>query len=219
MPAPQMTEGQRAAVGFIDLAWIAWVVTWVVLARRVKPIVREESVLSRALHLVPLGIAALLLFGGPWTSPVLSSAVLHRGAWMVYAGAALVGLGLAFTVWARLVLAGNWSGTVTLKQSHELVRSGPYAMARHPIYTGLLTAMLGTAVAIDAWRGVLAFVIVWLSFLRKMRTEEAFLRSAFGAAYDEYARTTPALVPRGIWPFAPHERLGERKPSPPDPSS
>jgi protein-S-isoprenylcysteine O-methyltransferase Ste14 len=190
-----MTDGQRAAAIFIDGAWIAWLVIWIVLAGRTKKIVRQENGLSRALHLVPLGVAAALLFDGALATGWLGAPVLPRANWMVYAGAVLVAAGLAFTVWARLVLAGNWSGTVTLKQSHELVRQGPYALARHPIYTGLLTSLLGTAVAIDAWRAVAAFAIVLLSFLRKMRTEEAFMRAAFGNAYDEYARATPALLP------------------------
>ncbi len=190
-----MSEAQRAAVWFIDGAWIAWAVTWVVLARRVKPVVRQESVASRVLHLAPLAAGALLLFGGRLTGAALSAPVLPRARWMVFAGAALVALGLAFTVWARLVLAGNWSGTVTVKKAHELVRRGPYAMARHPIYTGLLAALAGTAVAIDAWRGWLACAIILLSFLRKLRTEEAFMRAEFGPAYDDYARDTPALIP------------------------
>ena len=190
-----MTEYQRAAVLFIDGAWIVWVVAWVVLARGTKKIVRQEGLRSRALHLVPLGVAALLLFDGELNMGWLAAPVLPRAAWMVHAGAALVAVGLAFAVWARLVLAGNWSGTVTLKQSHELVRRGPYALARHPIYTGLITALFGTAVAIDAWRAVAAVAIVLLSFLRKMRTEEAFMRAQFGGAYDDYARNTPALVP------------------------
>jgi len=62
-----------------------------------------------------------------------------------WSGAALVAIGLIFAGWARAHLAGNWSGTVTLKQDHSLTRSGPYRLARHPIYTGLLLAILGSA--------------------------------------------------------------------------
>jgi protein-S-isoprenylcysteine O-methyltransferase Ste14 len=189
-----VTSSQQAAVWFIDGVWIAWLILWVVLARHTKPVVRHESAVSRALHVIPLFIAGALLFGGPFGG-WLGAAILPRGAWMVFAGAALVAAGLAFCVWARLVLAGNWSGTVTLKHSHELVRTGPYALARHPIYTGLLTALLGTMIAIDAWRAALAFVIVLLAFLRKLRTEESFMRAQFGTAYDDYARVTPRLVP------------------------
>ncbi len=198
-----MTEPQHAAIWFIDIAWSFWAATWVVLGLGVKPVVRRESITSRALHLAPLGLGAMLLFGGGLTGAWLSATVLQRAAWMVFAAAALVAAGLAFAVWARLVLGGNWSGTVTLKQSHELVRRGPYALARHPIYTGLLTALLGTAVAIDAWRGWLGCGIILLSFLRKLRTEEAFMRAEFGTAYDDYARATPALLPRLPWRVPP----------------
>jgi protein-S-isoprenylcysteine O-methyltransferase Ste14 len=79
-----------------------------------------------------------------------------------------------------------------------LVRTGPYALARHPIYTGMLTGLLGTALAVDAWRALAAFVIVTVAFLRKLRTEEAFMRAEFGAAYDTYRAEVPALVPR-LW--------------------
>jgi protein-S-isoprenylcysteine O-methyltransferase Ste14 len=76
-----------------------------------------------------------------------------------------------------------------------LVRRGPYRLVRHPIYTGLLVGLFGTMVAIDAWRALLALLIVAASFVRKMRTEEAFMRGEFGAAYDAYCIDTPALIP------------------------
>ena len=193
-----MASAAGAGVVFICAAWLAWVVIWVALSRGTKSVVRQESLVSRALHLVPLGVATLLLLSPRVAGPLFDALVLPRAPWMVFLGMALVALGLGFAIWARLVLAGNWSGTVTLKASHELIRRGPYALARHPIYTGLLTALLGTAVVIDAWRGLLAFVIVTVSFLWKMGTEEAFMRAAFGAEYDAYRARTRALLPF-IW--------------------
>jgi protein-S-isoprenylcysteine O-methyltransferase Ste14 len=191
-----MPRPQAAALLLILLAWIAWAGLWVILSRGVKPAVRHETTTSRLLHIVPLLIGALLLGGSPYFPPFLNAHPLPRAAWMAPTGAALVAAGMAFTIWARLTLGGNWSGTVTLKHSHELIRTGPYALARHPIYTGLLTALAGTALAIDAWRAVAAFVIIALSFLRKMRTEESFMQSEFGATYTTYRATVPALVPR-----------------------
>ena len=75
-------------------------------------------------------------------------------------GLIMVAAGIAFAVWARHYLGRNWSGTVTVKQDHELIRSGPYRLVRHPIYTGLLLAILGTAVAFGEWRGLLAFALL-----------------------------------------------------------
>jgi protein-S-isoprenylcysteine O-methyltransferase Ste14 len=190
-----VTEAQRAAVFFVDGAWLAWMLTWIVLARETKPIRRQESVASRLLHLGPLGLAAAMLFLPGAMGLGYGPSILPRAPWMAFAGAGLVAAGLMFSVWARLVLAGNWSGTVTLKDSHELVRHGPYRLARHPIYTGMLLALFGTAVLIDAWMAVAAVLIVLAAFARKLRTEEMFLRDAFGDDYAAYVRAVPALVP------------------------
>jgi protein-S-isoprenylcysteine O-methyltransferase Ste14 len=103
--------------------------------------------------------------------------------------------GIAFTVWARLHLGANWSSEVSVKQDHELVQSGPYAIVRHPIYTGLALAFLGTAIAIGEWRAVIAFVVAVASFWYKLSIEERVMRETFGAAYDDYARKVRALVP------------------------
>jgi protein-S-isoprenylcysteine O-methyltransferase Ste14 len=191
-----MASFEAPFLHFILLAWLAWAAAWVALSRAVKPAVRHESRRSRLLHLAPLGLAIVLLIAGHRSGALLARDVLPRAAWMPPVGAALTVLGLLFAGWARLVLGRNWSGTVTVKRDHELIRGGPYALARHPIYTGLLTALLGTALAIDKWRAVAAFVIVTLSFLRKLRTEEAFMQAEFGAAYDAYRTEVPALVPR-----------------------
>ncbi len=113
--------------------------------------------------------------------------------WMV--GTALVLLGLAFTVWARVHLGRNWSGIVTVKQGHELIRSGPYRWVRHPIYTGLLLAFMGSAIALGQWRGVLAMLIVFAALWRKLRLEERWMIETFGAAYTAYRNEVAALIP------------------------
>jgi protein-S-isoprenylcysteine O-methyltransferase Ste14 len=194
-----MSGLQQAAVVIIDAAWLVWLLIWIALSGRVKPVARHESLPSRAAHILPLILAgALLVWRAPWQGSWLVSPLWPRQPWMLWAGAVLVLAGLGFAVAARLALAGNWSGTVTLKHDHELIRSGPYSLVRHPIYTGLLTAMLGNAIAIDEVRGLVAFAILTLSFVRKLRTEEAFMAQAFGGAYVEFSRTTPRLIP-GIW--------------------
>jgi protein-S-isoprenylcysteine O-methyltransferase Ste14 len=194
-----MSAGHDVAVWCIDGAWAVWLAIWVALSGRVKPVAARESLFRRAAHILPLLVAAFLLFyrtphGDTW----LERGLLPRRDWLVDAAAILVVTGLAFAVWARLILAGNWSGTVTLKHDHDLIRTGPYAWVRHPIYTGLLTAMLGNAVAIDERRGLLALAIITVAFLYKMRTEEAFMTQAFGDRYRDYADKVPALIP-GIY--------------------
>ena len=194
-----MSAFQGACVWLMDAAWIVWLGVWIALSRRVKNVARRESMAQRAAHIIPMGVAAALLFfdsraGDTW----LEHRVLPRAAWMAPAGLAVVLAGLAIAIWARVILAGNWSGTVTLKQDHELVQTGPYRFARHPIYTGLLTAILGTAIAIDELRGPLALLITAVAFIRKMQTEEAFMNDAFGSRYALYKTRVAALIP-GIW--------------------
>jgi protein-S-isoprenylcysteine O-methyltransferase Ste14 len=92
-------------------------------------------------------------------------------------------------------LAGNWSGTVTLKKGHELVQSGPYALVRHPIYTGLLVALIGTAVAVDRWRAVAGLTLLMTGIAYKISVEERFMREQFGDAYARYRARVKALVP------------------------
>jgi protein-S-isoprenylcysteine O-methyltransferase Ste14 len=98
-------------------------------------------------------------------------------------------------VWARVYIGRNWSGTVTLKEGHELIRSGPYALVRHPIYTGLLLAFTGTAIACGDPAAVIGLALVLASFLYKLRIEEGFMRAVFPEQYASYAARVPALVP------------------------
>ena len=92
----------------------------------------------------------------------------------------------------------NWSQAVTVKEGHELITSGPYALVRHPIYTGLLLAFVGCAVARDEWRGLLAVALVFVALWRKLRLDEQWMRAQFGESYEAYSRRVAALVPHVI---------------------
>ena len=96
---------------------------------------------------------------------------------------ALTLAGLLFPVWAREHLGSNWSRFVTIKQGHEQVTTGPYAVVRHPIYTGILAGFLGTASALSQVRGVIVCVLVFLVLRAKLRLEEEWMRSQFGETY------------------------------------
>jgi protein-S-isoprenylcysteine O-methyltransferase Ste14 len=121
--------------------------------------------------------------------------VLPHGLATFWLGFMLVLAGIAFSIAARVSLGGNWSGIVTLKQDHELIRKGPYRLVRHPIYTGLVVAILGTAIAQGELRSVFAVALVAAALVRKIGIEEALLVQEFGAAYDRYRREVPALIP------------------------
>ena len=178
----------------IGALWIAWVVYWFVAARDAKPDRRQESGLSRASHIVPLGLAAWLLWA-PTMPGFLGARFLPDTAATYCAGVVVLALGLGFSIWARRVLGRNWSGIVTVKQDHELVRSGPYRWVRHPIYTGLLIAFAGTAISRGEWRGVLAVAVVFAALWRKLRLEERWMLETFGAAYLRYRGDVKALIP------------------------
>ena len=96
---------------------------------------------------------------------------------------------------ARLHLGGNWSGTVTIKRGHTLVRTGPYAVVRNPIYTGLLVAALGTAIALGHLRDLAATGTLLALYLYKIRVEERFMTEQFSEQYLQYKRETKTLIP------------------------
>ena len=83
---------------------------------------------------------------------------------------------------------------MTIKQDHELITTGPYAFVGHPIYTGILTGFLGTAIALSQVRGVIGFVLIFVVLWAKLRMEEEWMRSQFDETYATYAHQTAALV-------------------------
>ncbi len=178
----------------IPACWSAWALYWAWSARGGKPVRRHESRASRAAHVVPLTLAAALL-AAPSAPGWLGEPLGVDGTAVRAVAIVLVGAGLAFSVWARRALGGNWSATVTVKDGHEIVRSGPYRWIRHPIYTGLIAALAGTALAVAEWRAVVALAIAVAALWRKLRFEERWLLEEFGARYADYRRQTRALLP------------------------
>lgn len=175
--------------------WIVFIVFWIGMARGGKAVVERESVSSRLSHYLPLVIGILLIAAPDVPVAFLDDRFAPLSLWLVQVGAALTFAGIAFAIWARLRIAGNWSSDVTLKRDHELIVDGAYAFVRHPIYTGILLGLSGTALAVGEWRAALGVVIVGAAYWRKLTIEEAVMRRQFGAAYDRYAARTRALIP------------------------
>jgi len=140
---------------------------------------------------IAIALLSMLRIPLPW----LYVQLWPSGYWPFWLGAALTVAGLLFAVWAREHLGRNWSRSVTIKQGHELITTGPYAVVRHPIYTGSLTGFLGMAIAISQVRGFIVLVLIFLVFWVKLRMEEEWMRSQFGETYANYAQQTAALVP------------------------
>jgi len=175
--------------------WLAYIVYWRAMATDVKSDERREEGGSRVQRLI-LMILALLLLGVPQLRlSVLDLRFLPTSVWWMWIGAALTALGLLFSVWGRRYLGRNWSREVTIKKDHELITGGPYSLVRHPIYTGLMVALCGCALALGEWRGLIAVALVFIALARKLRLEEQWMRVQFGESYENYSQRVRALVP------------------------
>jgi protein-S-isoprenylcysteine O-methyltransferase Ste14 len=175
--------------------WVGWGLYWWLQSRGTKTNVWRESLGSRLLHIGPLMVAGWLLAVRTDALPGLDLRFIPLSVALFWVGWVLACSGLAFTIWARQHLGANWSGTVTVKSGHELITTGPYALVRHPIYTGLLLGFAGSALAVGEWRGILAVAIVTVALWRKLRIEERRMRQQFGDAYGTYQRRVSALIP------------------------
>jgi protein-S-isoprenylcysteine O-methyltransferase Ste14 len=175
--------------------WMALVLVWVVSALRTKRTIQRQSSVLQLLYTAILLVGVYLIFakqsGIPW---------LDRQLFLMSVPIALLGLvtvltGVVFSVWARVMLGGNWSNSVTVKEDHTLVRWGPYRVVRHPIYSGILLGMIGSALQRGEMRSFVGVMICGLSFWLKTRAEEHFMVQRFGEEYLQYCHQVRALVP------------------------
>jgi protein-S-isoprenylcysteine O-methyltransferase Ste14 len=188
----QMIERLLEAAVFF---WVALVVVWVVGALRTKRTVQRQSSASQLLYTTILVVGVYLIFAKGIGIPWLDRQVYPVTVPIALAGLLAVLMGVAFSIWARLMLGGNWSNRVTVKENHTLVRTGPYRIVRHPIYSGILLGMLGSALQRGAIRCFVGVFICGFSFWLKTRAEERFMVQSFGAQYLQYRHQVKALAP------------------------
>lgn len=111
-------------------------------------------------------------------------------------GIVLCAAGIALAIWARRVLGTNWSGMVTLKEGHVLIRHGPYRFVRHPIYSGVILAVVGSfAATLPTWQGLVCVLYLLVGLRVKSLQEERLLARQFPAEYASYRRDVKALIP------------------------
>lgn len=181
----------------LNFAWLVILVFWMFGAFQTKKTSKQEPFFKRILwYWFPLIIAGLLLGPGEWFGHTwLRENFIEHTDLVGIIGASIAWLGALLACWSRFVLGKNWSVSVQLKKNHELVKTGPYKIIRHPIYTALLLVFLGNTIIVGDYRGILAMLIVFLSFWRKLKLEEKWLKEYFGESYLNYKAESRALFP------------------------
>ncbi len=181
---------------WIDYAlWGVLALTWVAAAPFARRTVRREPFGSRARFLVPVVVLCILLDGNLVSVPALDARWIPAEAWIGALSVVLTAIGIGFALWSRFALGRNWSGTVTLKEDHELVQRGPYAITRHPIYSGAMLAAVGTVLALGTLRALIVIPVLIIVLRLKMNVEERFMSEHFGGAYAAYRERVKGLIP------------------------
>jgi protein-S-isoprenylcysteine O-methyltransferase Ste14 len=170
------------------VGWAAFWLYWLVAAFSMK---RSRISWSRELRIrvVIVGVAILLVRLGAFRNHQVNT-----DPWLAAIGLALFGLGLGFAIWARVHMGRNWGGPMTKKIEPELVTSGPYRLVRHPIYSGIIVAGIGTAAALS-WLWLTVFGLAGIYFVYSATVEERYLTEQFPDSYPPYQRSTKMLVP------------------------
>jgi protein-S-isoprenylcysteine O-methyltransferase Ste14 len=172
--------------------WLILVAYWILSAWGNKPTVYRFNPVWRALSAIAI-VGLFVLFEA-------YPAFFHRHVYQPTdacraAGIAVCSAGVAFAIWARHTLGRNWSGNPTIKEGHELVERGPYRLVRHPIYTGILLAIVGTGIGSGQVKHLFIFGFAATILWAKLRIEESLMVSQFPQSYPGYMRRTKALVP------------------------
>ena len=180
----------------VNALWIVLTVVWAIGALQASPSVRRQSAGSRVAYTLLLIIASLLMWRRPFG--LAGARFVPRTELVGWIGVGVATAGIAVAIAARVFLGRNWSGTVTVKKDHELIRRGPYAVVRHPIYSGILLGLMGTAIVVGEARELAGVALFAVAFRMKSLTEEQFMEEEFGGEYREYKQRVRALIPL-IW--------------------
>jgi protein-S-isoprenylcysteine O-methyltransferase Ste14 len=183
------------AKNIVTACWSVFFFVWVLAALFTKRTVYHESGTRRLCYIIPVVIGWYLLFRGDRLGPPFNTHFLPQTRAILVTAAILCLCGLVFCLWARAVLGRNWSGTVTLKEDHELIIRGPYRLVRHPIYTGLLAMLAATALQKGHLAGMIALILVFVSFWIKSNYEEEVMRKQFPEQYAAYREQVKRIIP------------------------
>ena len=179
----------------LEIIWIGWLISWVAAS------FWSNRAQKRAPTLESWTYRAAMIAGGILLVPITGPLLGEKPIWEInhvgtYALAALMLAGLSLTWWARICLGPLWSSTITRKEDHQIIDTGPYAFVRHPIYSGLMIALIATAAAEGRLTALFGAALIILGIWLKARTEERFLLTELGPEiYGAYCRRVPMLVP------------------------
>ena len=180
------------------LVWGLFAIVWIARSRSANQTEASEPRSSRLIHLSLLAAAFVLIFASGLRLGSLDVELLGPSDALFVVGLTIALLGVVFMIWARQHLGLYWSGTITLKEGHRLIRTGPYRFVRHPIYSGFVLAIAGSGLAQGNLRGLLAIAIAVTAYARKIRLEESWLAAHFGEEYARFQREVRALIPL-VW--------------------
>ena len=179
----------------LKVTWAIFVLVWIIGAFTSKRTVRRQSLASRFGMVAIAILEYLVLFWGASYFGFANRRFLPALPMYLWIGLLMTIAGVMFAIWARITLGRNWSEIATLKQDHELIRRGPYALVRHPIYTGITFAIFGTAIFDGEIRSIILIVAILSLLTHKMKIEEQFMTAQFGSEYASYRQKTKAFVP------------------------
>lgn len=180
----------------VEIPWIIFVIYWIVGAIKTRATRESESAASRIAILLIEIAGYVLIFSDSAGIGFLGTRFMPRTWASAILGVVLTWSGIGLAIWARYHLAEYWSARITIKEDHQLIRTGPYTHLRHPIYSGLVLATIGSALVIDKWRCVLGVCLVLTGYCFKAMKEEAMLGQQFGDAFREHQKHTGFLIPR-----------------------
>ncbi len=181
------------------LAVCCWVVLWIywlVSAANQKSVKKRETGSERMGQILPMAVSYLLLFEPLMGFGWLGLRFVAKRQDLELFGLLVTAIGIAFAIWARAHLGANWSAAVSIRAGHELIRTGPYRRIRHPIYTGMILAAVGTALVVGQMRAVVAVAICLTAFYLKSSKEERWLAQEFGDNFKTHAEHTGMFFPR-----------------------
>ena len=179
--------------------WIAFTFYWSRASIGDSTIARSESRGSRFIHEVLVNMAFLLLFLQLFPHITGFALRLLPASWILTTAGLVLQIAMfILAIWARLHLGRHWRGVIAILGNHQLIRSGPYRLVRHPIYTAILGMFVATAMVSGGLYALLGVVFATVAYWRKVRIEEHYLHQAFGEEYAEYSRITRALIPLRI---------------------